>query len=489
MNSSPKKISVTSTSKRVRILKAPKTLISVAKILTDSPICAPATAAGARSAIALIRASGAPRSGKSIFDLLGDCFKTRKGKTASELKARIAYYGVLTDGNERIDDVIFTRFNAPASFTGEDSFEISCHGNPLLIRRILSLLYSRGFRAAEPGEFTRRAYLNGKLDLDAAQAVAEIIEARSAVSLKAAQRLSQGSFRRELLKLRSELLNLLADLNAELDFIDEDISFATRETKLRILHETAQKARYLEAEGARFETIKDGFHIAIVGAPNAGKSSLMNRFIGHDRSIVSDIAGTTRDYIEAEMEIAGVNIRLFDTAGLREETKDTIEQIGMQRTLELINRAHLCLLLIDGSEAAGKNSLSTLLKSETSRLTVVNKADVLHPSWKNTVTDESTLFISALTGQGIDELLNAIGRIIATKTPPDALPLSLWQRQRLNEIAALAESAALALSENELPEVIVHMVNQAVARIAELTGEITSEDILGRIFSRFCIGK
>jgi tRNA modification GTPase len=161
----------------------------------------------------------------------------------------------------------------------------------------------------------------------------------------------------------------------------------------------------------------------------------------------------------------------------------------MQRTLELINRAHVCLLLIDGSQAADKDSISTLLNSETSRLTVINKADVLHPSWKNTVTDESTLFISALTGQGIDELLNAIGRIIATKTPPYALPLSLWQRQRLNEIAALAESAALALSENELPEVIVHMVNQAVARIAELTGEITSEDILGRIFSRFCIGK
>ena len=235
--------------------------------------------------------------------------------------------------------------------------------------------------------------------------------------------------------------------------------------------------------------MKNGFHIAIVGAPNAGKSSLMNRFIGHDRSIVSDIAGTTRDYIEAEMEIAGVNIRLFDTAGLRDETGDAIEQIGMERTLELMNRAHICILLVDGSEAAGTDSFSAVLASEATRLTVVNKADVLHPSWQNTAAERSTLFISARTGQGIDELLSAIGGIIEEKTPPDALPLSIWQRRLLNEIAGLAKSAAAAVNENEMPEVITHIVNQAVDRIAELTGEITSEDILGRIFSRFCIGK
>ncbi|HNE20102.1 MAG TPA: tRNA uridine-5-carboxymethylaminomethyl(34) synthesis GTPase MnmE [Turneriella sp.] len=462
---------------------------SRATISTDNPICAPATAAGARSAIAVIRASGSPGSGRNIFDRLGNSFTTKTNKVAAQLSAREAHYGILVDGNERIDDVIFTRFDGRASFTGEDSFEISCHGNPLIIRRILALLYSRGFRAAEPGEFTRRAYLNGKLDLDAAQAVAEIIEARSAVSLKAAQRLAQGSFRRDMLQLRSQLMNLLADLNAELDFIDEDISFATRETKLRILHETAEKALYLETEAARFETMKNGFHIAIVGAPNAGKSSLMNRFIGHDRSIVSDIAGTTRDYIEAEMEIAGVNIRLFDTAGLRDETGDAIEQIGMERTLELMNRAHICILLVDGSEAAGTDSFSAVLASEATRLTVVNKADVLHPSWQNTAAERSTLFISARTGQGIDELLSAIGGIIEEKTPPDALPLSIWQRRLLNEIAGLAKSAAAAVNENEMPEVITHTVNQAVDRIAELTGEITSEDILGRIFSRFCIGK
>ncbi|MFZ5628107.1 MAG: tRNA uridine-5-carboxymethylaminomethyl(34) synthesis GTPase MnmE [Spirochaetota bacterium] len=463
---------------------------SRATISTDSPICAPATAAGARSAIAVIRASGAPDAGGSIFDRLGSAFTTRNKRTAAQLSPREAHYGVLADGDEQIDDVILTRFDGRASFTGEDSFEISCHGNPLIIRRILALLYARGFRAAEPGEFTRRAYLNGKLDLDAAQAVAEIIEARSAVSLKAAQRLAQGSFRREMLQLRSQLMNLLADLNAELDFIDEDISFATRETKLSILQETREKARYLESEAARFETMKNGFHIAIVGAPNAGKSSLLNRFIGHDRSIVSDIAGTTRDYIEAEMEIAGVNIRLFDTAGLREDSGDAIEQIGMERTLELMNRAHICILLVDGSEPRVTGSVPAAFATEAAQITVVNKQDILHPSWlKTTETNGPVLFVSARTGQGIDELLSAIGHIIEEKTPPDALPLSLWQRRLLAGIAELLQRATIAVKENEMPEVITHIVNQAVDKIAELTGEISSEDILGRIFSRFCIGK
>lgn len=461
-----------------------------ATISTGDHICAPATAAGARSALAIIRACGRPQGGLSIFQRLGDSFTTRTRKTAAELAPRTAHYGVLADGNEQIDDVIFTRFDGRQSFTGEDSFEISCHGNPVIVRRILALLYARGFRAAEPGEFTRRAYLNGKIGLDAAQAVAEIIEARNAISLKAAQRLSQGSFRREMLQLRSQLMNLLADLNAELDFIDEDISFANRETKLTVLNAVRRKALSLETESERFEALRDGFHIAIVGAPNAGKSSLLNRLIGHERSIVSDIAGTTRDYIEAEMEIAGMNIRLFDTAGLREQTGDAIEQIGMERTHALIRRAHICILLIDGAEPREYANLPFTFAGDAVRLTVVNKQDILHCSWhESEANQDSTLFVSARTGQGIDALLKRIGQIIEEKTPPDALPLSLWQRRLLNEIAGLAKNAENAVYENEMPEVIAHIVHQAVDRIAELTGEITSEDILGRIFSRFCIGK
>jgi tRNA modification GTPase len=343
------------------------------------PICAPATVAGGRAAIAIIRASGSGSQNLSIFSAVSGLFQTNAGKIAAELKPRIAYYGRIVENGQTVDDVVFIRYSGNASFTGEDSFEIHCHGNPLLVRQILALLYSRGFRAAEPGEFTRRAYLNGKLDIDGAQAIAEIIDARNGEALKAARRLKSGSFRRGMLLLRSALMNLLADLNAELDFIDEDISFATLETKLKILADTAATVRGLRQEAERFDAFKDGVHIAIVGKPNAGKSSLMNRLLGEERSIVSEIAGTTRDYIEGELTLAGFNVRLFDTAGLRAASDDPIEQLGMERTRELIARAHLCITLIDGSTALQADENADY-GNDVPQIAVINKLDALHES-------------------------------------------------------------------------------------------------------------
>jgi tRNA modification GTPase len=473
--------------------KVPRILSSKATTSTADFICAPATAAGARSAIAVIRGSGSAAENLSVFDALADIFVTSRGKKAPELTARTAHYGNIVDGDEFIDDVLFFRFNGPNSFTGEDSFEIHCHGNPLIVRTILALLYRKGFRSAEPGEFTRRAYLNGKLGLNAAQAVAEVIEARSQLSLKAAHRFSRGTFRQELLSLRSQLMNLAADLNAELDFIDEDITFATLEIKLAILQRVRLATEKLAGDAQRFDAIRSGVNIAIVGAPNAGKSSLMNRLIGHERSIVSDIAGTTRDYIEAELEIQGVNVRLFDTAGLREDSADTIENIGIERTRELIGRAHICLLIADGSLAPA--TLTDLLPAETSAqiLLAVNKCDNLHADWAKrreaVRPDSAEIFISALTGEGFSALIDAFGRITADLAPQDAVPLSVWQIQLLNGIAALMQSAAELLQQRELPELITHQVTRAIDSMSELTGDISSEDILGRIFSRFCIGK
>lgn len=455
------------------------------------PICAVATPASVRSALAVIRASGGKSLSGDIFSLLGKSFLTTRGAAATELSPRVTHYGVISDNEGEIDDVLFVKFANGASFTGEDSFEISCHGNPLIIRRILALLYKLGFRPAQAGEFTRRAYLNGKLALDAAQAVAEIIEARSHASLRAAKRLAHGSFRTEMLVLRSKLMNLLADLNAELDFIDEDLTFASRETKLKLLNECEVAARQLESAAARFDNIKEGVRIAIVGVPNAGKSSLMNRLLGQNRAIVSDIAGTTRDYIEAELEIAGVNIRLFDTAGLREDSGDSIEALGMERTRELVSRAHVCVLLIDGSESPDSAATLATLGIETAAecLTVLNKADQLHAGWSDTQPQNTPLRISAATGAGMEDFLSVVAKIITQLTPEDALPLSAWQRQLLLEIADHLARAKADLGAGELPEVITHTVQAAVDRIAELTGDITSEDILGRIFSRFCIGK
>lgn len=461
---------------------------SKATTSTANLICAPATAAGTRSAIALVRASGG-RDGR-LFAAVSALFQSRSGKPLTQLSPRQAHYGTFGTPGAPIDDVLLTRFDAPASFTGEDSLEISCHGNPIIIRSILEALHASGVRYAEPGEFTRRAYLNGKLGLDAAQAIGEIIEARSHLSLKAAQRLQQGSFRREMLLLRSELMNLLADLNAELDFIDEDISFASKEAKLNVLGQVQARAERLVRDAERFEILKGGLHIAIVGVPNAGKSSLMNRLLGRDRSIVSEVAGTTRDYIEAEVEIAGVNIRLFDTAGLRTDAGDAIEQIGIERTRELMHRAHLCVLLVDGSAPRTESAFNEADSLEASKIFVLNKADILHPSWQKDGNAENPLLrISARTGEGIEALHAAIAAFIEARTPPDALPLGSWQRHRLQHLGQLVDRARSTMESNELPEVITHTVQAAVDVIGELTGEISSDDILGRIFSRFCIGK
>jgi tRNA modification GTPase len=452
----------------------------------SEPICAPATSAG-RSAIAIIRASGAPLKGETIFEKLGSSFQTKDYKTAADLGPRKTHYGLIKSATGVIDDIVFVKFEGSASFTGEDSFEIHCHGNPLVIREILNLLYGLGFRAAEGGEFTRRAYLNGKLDIDGAQAIAEIIEARNGESLKAARRLKSGTFRSGMLALRSQLMNLLADLNAELDFIDEDISFATLETKLKILAEATTTVEKLRQDAERFDSFKDGVNIAIVGRPNAGKSSLMNRLLGEERSIVSDIAGTTRDYIEGELTIAGFNVRLFDTAGLNEASNDPIEKIGIERTQELMQRAHICLQLIDGSTAEAEEKMP-LISAQASSLQVINKSDTLHDSRRKSSTHEA-LLISAKTGDGVAELLVQMEKLIAERAPSAALPLNLWQRQLLGQIAENLNQTSEGLKARELPEVITHTVQVAVDKIAALTGEITSEDILGRIFSRFCIGK
>ena len=307
-----------------------------------------------RAAISVIRASGS-----GVFATADVLFQTSLGKKPSALKPRVAHYGSITAGDDTLDDVLFLKFEGLSSFTGEDSFEIHCHGNPVIVRKILELLYATGLRPATPGEFTRRAYLNGKLDIDGAQAVGEIIEARNGESLKAARRLKAGAFRSGMLGLRSALMNLLADLNAELDFIDEDITFAAHDAKVRILNETISAVEKLSVDAERFESLKDGVNIAIIGKPNAGKSSLMNRLLGEERSIVSDIAGTTRDYIEAELSIGGFNARLFDTAGLRDTSDDPIEKIGIERTRELISRAHICIHLVDGSAPRGKSGTET----------------------------------------------------------------------------------------------------------------------------------
>jgi len=440
-------------------------------------ICALSTAPG-RAAIAIIRASG-----EGVLKAVEDFFFPKNKKSIHGLKARVTHYGTLEENGTLIDDAIFIPFTGTSSFTGEESFEIHCHANAIIIRRILEILYKRGVRPAAPGEFTRRAYLNGKLDIDAAQAIQEIIDAKNIASLNAAHLLQRGAFRTNLLGLRSLLLNLLADLNAELDFIDEDIAFATLDKKINTITGVQEHIHQLLEDSRRFSAYKDGVHIAIVGEPNAGKSSLMNRLLGEERSIVSDIAGTTRDYIEGELTLAGLNARLFDTAGLNPKSQDPIERMGIDRTQELIRKAHIVLHLIDGSKADAPRPLQ--ISSGATLFRVVNKIDILYAPDK----EKNTLYISAKTGEGIPDLLIAMEKHIYGNLPQNVLSLNEWQREILSRIHATLVDAKKALLEEELPEVVTHLVDNAVQLIATLTGQVSSEDVLGRIFSRFCIGK
>jgi len=445
------------------------------KILTDNRdlICALATPP-ARSAIAIIRASGGADG--QLFKKIAPYVKSRIAVSAME--PRRAYHVSIHDETGAvIDDVVFLRFEEPASFTGEDAMEIHSHGNPLIAKNILNLLYSCGFREAKPGEFTRRAYLNGKIDLDAAEAIREIIDAKSHEHLSAAQRLKSGGFKTALYVLRSELMNLLADQNAELDFIDEDISFSAQATKVKLIADQIAKVQHFADGAEALDAFRDGINIAIVGAPNAGKSSLMNRLLGQDRSIVSDIAGTTRDYIEAELTIGGYPVRLFDTAGLRSGTNDAIEIEGQQRTRELMAKAHIVVALLDGSEQPH-------LSAVAAHLVAINKSDQLAAGWL-----PGELFISAKTGAGLEEFKTRLESEVKARSPSGAIALGAWQINLLRMIEINLAKVQSAYESNEAPEITAHILQQTVNRIAELTGEITNEDILGRIFSRFCIGK
>lgn len=456
----------------------------------QEPICAIATPPG-RSAIGVIRCSG-----EKIFPIIEKFFSTPRGKVILKEKPRYALYGNFTDGKELIDEVILIPFVSPNSYTGEDMVEIHAHGNPIILQKILKVLLSHGFRPALPGEFTKRAYLNRKIDLTQAEAIKAIIEAKAERELQQALNLRQGSFRKEILSFRSELLNLIADINAELDFIDEGLTFSAKETKLRQLEELLEKTNSLILLAERTQRYRHGFEVAIIGAPNAGKSSLLNRICGEERAIVSDIPGTTRDYLESEITLDGISFTFLDTAGIRAHVQDLIEKQGIERSLKKAQVADIIIFLIDGSiekeKALPEEILSVLSQTpEKIIFSVINKKDILHESMKELAfLPGEVLYLSLKTGEGFVELLEKLKEKAQEKMPHgDALLLAPWQIELLKKLKEHLIKSKNFIELDEYPEIISAELNLALDALAEITGEIQSEEILGRIFSRFCIGK
>lgn len=389
-----------------------------------------------------------------------------------------------------LDDVLFTYFPEGKSYTGEESCEISFHGNPILLRKALhQITLEPGVRPADPGEFTRRAFLNGRMDLSQAESVKRLIDARSEFELESGRRMLDGELSRKVSHFRHEIIGLRAETAAEVDFPEEDLTFESRELRIQKVNKLIKEMQSILDNSDAALRVTGGFQIVLAGIPNAGKSSILNHLLGWDRAIVSPAAGTTRDYIAETISIAGVEVRIVDTAGLR-ESQDQIEAEGVRRSIEEIDRSQLVLHIVDGSVPEYK---LFDLQTHGRILRVINKCDVLHQEWgdiRASADPSEILFLSSLTGEGIPELKKQIESFVGEGSEGvDPFLLEERQKHHFQRIVENLETV-LSLWETGAPDEIVAIeLDQAVEHTGKISGEITTEEVLGRIFSEFCVGK
>ena len=462
-------------------------------ILNDDTIAALATPHGF-GAIAVIRLSG-----KNAIDTTEKIFYTKalKLKKLSNQKSHTAHFGLIMENEVIIDEVLITIFKAPKTYTGEEIVEISCHGSIFIQQQILQILYKHGARPAQAGEFTLRAFLNGKLDLSQAEAVSDLIASNSATSHQVAMQHMRGGFSNKIEVLRENLLNFASLIELELDFSEEDVEFANR-TDLRKLINTIQSI--IEKLIASFEVgnvIKHGIPVAIVGKPNAGKSTLLNVLLEDDRAIVSEIAGTTRDTIEDELIIDGVLFRLIDTAGIR-TTTDVIEQIGVNKAFEVIRKSAIVIYLFDTHELSrGDLELEINIVKDhigTSQLLVVgNKIDfeVLEDLKQEFADVPHIQFISAKEHKNIDVLKSTLVSLFDTRTvnTTDTIVTNSRHVSSLTKAHEALHKVNEGLNSNIQSDFLALDIRYALEALGEITGQVTNDDLLGNIFSKFCIGK
>ena len=446
----------------------------------NETICALATAAG--GAIGIIRISG-PKS----LEILSHVFT----KDISNAQPYTIHYGNIKDGTEVVDEVLVSVFRAPHSYTGEESAEISCHGSRYILNKVLALLIANGCRQAGPGEFTQRAYLNGKMDLSQAEAVADLIASTNQATHQIAMSQLRGHFSSKLAQLREQLLKLTSLLELELDFSDhEDLEFADRSELLELAKTIDNHVNRLAYSFQTGQALKQGIPVAIVGKTNVGKSTLLNRLLKDDRAIVSDVHGTTRDTIEDTIDINGITFRFIDTAGIR-QTQDEVEQIGITRTYAAIDKARIVLWLID-AEPSIEEINDVLQRTENKKLIVIkNKADKTDNNSYNSLK-LPFITISAKFGTGIDELEQAIYEAadIPALTENDIIVTNARHYDALvrahDSIQRVIDGLQMQLSGDLLSEDL----RQALDTLAEITGgQITPNEVLGNIFKNFCVGK
>lgn len=459
----------------------------------NNTIVALATPAGA-GAIAVIRLSG-----PEAITIASRLFHSVSGRKLVEQKTHTVHLGHIKDGNRIIDEVLATVFKNPNSYTGEDVVEISCHGSNFIQQEIIQLCLRNGCRMAEPGEFTLRAFLHGKMDLSQAEAVADLIASESAASHQLAMQQMRGGFSSEIQKLREELLNFASLIELELDFAEEDVEFADREEFQKLLLRITEVLKRLIDSFAIGNVLKNGIPVAIVGEPNVGKSTLLNALLNEERAIVSNIPGTTRDTIEDEISIGGIGFRFIDTAGIR-ETSDTIEGLGIQKTFQKIEQAQVVVYLFDAEKFVESGS-TFKLEIETIKnrypqknlIKVANKVDQLSTDQIKNLQSEisNLLLLSAKTGRGIEDLQNKLLEFVNTGALRSNETIVTNSRhydallKSLEEIKKVQHGLDMELS----GDLLAIDLRQALYYLGSITGHVSEDEILGNIFANFCIGK
>jgi len=463
----------------------------------NDSIVALATPSGA-GAISIIRVSG-----PDAIEIGASVFKSIKNKDLKLQKTHTLHLGHIIDDGKTLDEVLISIFKGPNSYTGENTIEISCHGSTYIQQQIIQLLLRKGCRMADAGEFTLRAFLNGKLDLSQAEAVADLISSDNEASHQIAMQQMRGGFSNEIAKLREELLNFASLIELELDFAEEDVEFADRTQFHELLNRIEFVLKRLIDSFAVGNVIKNGIPVAIVGEPNVGKSTLLNALLNEERAIVSDIAGTTRDTIEDELVIGGIGFRFIDTAGIR-ETKDVVESIGIQKTFEKIEQAQVVLYLFESLKfkVSGSEYITEIEKVKNKYplkplVIVINKSDLISSEETESLLVQletlnlKQILISAKQKTGIDELKNTLLSFVNTGALRNNETIVTNTRHYDSLLKALDEiqKVKFGLESNLSSDLMALDIKEALYHFGLITGQVTNDELLGNIFANFCIGK
>ena len=454
-------------------------------ILEQDTICALATAPG-MGAIAIIRISG-----HKSFEVVEKIFS----KSISDKDSHTVHFGLIKENDTIIDEVIVTVFKNPKSFTGEDSVEITCHGSVFIQQQIIQLLIRSGARMAKAGEFSMRAFMNGKMDLSQTEAIADLISSTTKAQHEVAMHQMRGGFTTELSGLRQQLLDFASLIELELDFSEEDVEFADRSQLEALVNEITEGINSLMESFQLGNVIKNGVPIAIVGAPNSGKSTLLNTILNEDKAIVSDIAGTTRDVIEDEIIIDGVAYRFMDTAGIR-ETKDTIENLGIKRSFEQVKKAKIVLLMFGLNDTFQEVILSQIndfkgknIQGFQTLIPIFNKADLVDLTDFDELKNEG-VFISAKHKTYLSELFNSLKKAIGNTNIGNQLIVTNARHYEALQRSYVAISRVKSGLETQIPGDLLAMdIRETLEFLGEITGSVSNDELLGNIFANFCIGK